>query len=145
MTTWPLVHENDDGIRPAGKPDECFYCQQKVGQPHGPDCVCVKKLVELKVEARLDDGTTFTGLWQHEVPHFWGVAQIEFHKNESSWCANTLTLEEHKGSVIWDDDKNHWPALHANKEPDCLCGKPSFTFVRVVDPLPRRDLTNVKK
>jgi len=79
------VHENDDGIRPAGKPDECFYCGQTVGQPHGPACVCVKKLVEMKIEAQLD-GVTFSGLWQCEVPYFWDCDMAEFHKNESSWC-----------------------------------------------------------
>ena len=25
---WPTVHEKDDGIRPAGRPDQCFYCKQ---------------------------------------------------------------------------------------------------------------------
>lgn len=24
--SWPLVLENDDGIRPAGDSDRCFYC-----------------------------------------------------------------------------------------------------------------------
>jgi hypothetical protein len=39
MDNWPLVAPNDDGIRPAGPRDACFYCRQKVGQPHKPDCV----------------------------------------------------------------------------------------------------------
>ncbi len=38
MTKFPLVDKNDDGIRPAGKPDQCFYCQQKVGSEHKKDC-----------------------------------------------------------------------------------------------------------
>ena len=50
-----------------------------------PACVCVKKLVEMKIEAQLD-GVTFSGLWQCEVPYFWDCDMAEFHKNESSWC-----------------------------------------------------------
>ena len=30
---WPLVDKNDDGIRPAGRQDACFYCGQRVGLP----------------------------------------------------------------------------------------------------------------
>lgn len=28
----PIVKKDDTGIRPAGKPDECFYCHSKVGE-----------------------------------------------------------------------------------------------------------------
>jgi hypothetical protein len=39
----PLVLPNDDGIRPAGNSDECFYCNQKIGTSHKEDCVCLQK------------------------------------------------------------------------------------------------------
>ena len=29
LASCPLVDPKDDGIRPAGKPDECFYCNRK--------------------------------------------------------------------------------------------------------------------
>ena len=44
----PLVHPQDDGIRSAGLPDECFYCKQKIGSPHLENCVAVKKKVRLR-------------------------------------------------------------------------------------------------
>jgi hypothetical protein len=51
-----LVHPQDDGIRPAGLPDECFYCNQKIGTPHLEGCVAVKKKVRLRflVETEVD-------------------------------------------------------------------------------------------
>lgn len=71
----PSVLTNDDGIRPAGEPDECFYCHQKVGTPHREECVCVNKKV--KVRAMIE--------YEVEVPFFWSKEDIEFHRNESSW------------------------------------------------------------
>ena len=144
--TWPLVHENDDGIRPAGKPDECFYCLQKVGQPHKLDCVCVKKLVEFKVDVHVSDGVKFAGLWQHEEPHNWDDRAMEFYKNESSWCANNFMDEENKGSVVWEGGEDRWPTLKAMHDDTscCLCEALSFTLVRVVDPEPRRALREEK-
>lgn len=52
MSYWPLVDPNDDGIRPAGKPDECFYCNSKVGEEHGRQCCIVTKLVRLEYTFR---------------------------------------------------------------------------------------------
>lgn len=81
----PLVLVNDDGIRPAGRPDECLYCHQKVGQPHLYDCVILSKKVKIK----------YTFDIEIEVPYSWGIDEIEFHRNESSWCA-TNAIEELK-------------------------------------------------
>lgn len=47
-------HPNDDGIRPAGPPDVCFYCNQKVGFPHIQTCVAVKKTVRLRFLVEVD-------------------------------------------------------------------------------------------
>lgn len=76
----PFVTEDDDGIRPAGKPDECFYCKQKVGERHKSDCATVVKKVLLKVTVILEE----------EVPYHWGEEMINFRYNESSWCADNL-------------------------------------------------------
>lgn len=76
--TFPLVAPNDNGIRPAGKPDECFYCRSKVGVPHKPDCVSVTKKVWVRYSFQLEI----------EVPHSWTEDDLEFHHNEGSWCAN---------------------------------------------------------
>jgi hypothetical protein len=84
---WPLVAINDDGIRPAGEPDECFYCHQKVGQPHGRDCVIVTKrvLVRYVVEVVIN------------VPHSWTAEEIiDFENHEG----DSYNLEPINGSEI---------------------------------------------
>lgn len=79
----PLVIDDDDGIRPAGKPDVCFYCHRKVGEEHKKDCVCLYRKVKVK----------YTYEIEIEVPHFWGKHEIEFHRNESSSCADNTINE----------------------------------------------------
>lgn len=76
----PFVAPDDDGIRPAGKPDECFYCKQKVGDRHLWKCVAVDKKVLVKFELTLEDN----------VPVSWDREQIEFHYNKSSWCGSNI-------------------------------------------------------
>jgi hypothetical protein len=136
---WPRVHKYDDGIRPAGRPDVCFYCGQKVGQLHARDCNVILKLVELKITARLPDGRVFLGSWTLEEPHFWKPENSELHRNESSWCCSNLLREHNRFGVTWDDAAA-WDALEALYESgDCLCGGVlRFAFVRVVDPTPRQ-------
>lgn len=77
--TFPLVLLNDNGIRLAGKPDECFYCHSKVGEPHKRDCVVIRKRVKMRfiVEIETDE------------PHSWTKDDIEFHYNNSS-CARII-------------------------------------------------------
>jgi hypothetical protein len=79
----PLVLSNDDGIRPAGKPDECFYCKQKVGQPHKSDCVILSRKVKVRYSFEIEI----------EVPWEWDAETIRFHRNDSSWCANNAIRE----------------------------------------------------
>ena|SRR3990167_11380248 len=78
----PFVTPDDDGIRPAGNPDECFYCRQKVGSQHKFDCVTVTRNVLIRVSFTIPV----------EVPRSWSSEQIEFKYNsEGSFCAdNTL-------------------------------------------------------
>src|SRR3954465_9706799 len=76
---WPLVAPDDPGLRPtAGKPDECFYCNRKIGSPHGPSCVVVKKRVKVRYTFELEI----------DVPHDWSGDSVERHHNDSSWCAD---------------------------------------------------------
>jgi len=79
----PKVLINDDGIRPAGKPDECFYCRQKIGANHNHDCVAVHKMV--KVRAVIE--------YEVEVPASWDKESIEFQRNEGSWCSDNMINE----------------------------------------------------
>jgi hypothetical protein len=81
---WPKVLPDDDGIRPAGEPDRCLYCGARIGEPHGRDCVVVTKLVRYAV---LMDGQK-VGVYRRYDPHSWDTQQMEFHKNEGSWCTD---------------------------------------------------------
>ena len=131
--SWPMVAENDDGIRSEGR---CFYCRACVGFPHGMRCVRVKKRVEMRVRAVLSSGI-FTGLWQFDEPHYWGREETEFHKNESSWCAGNIVDERDTGTVTWDTG-DPWSELASiHDAAGCLCSVLSFEFARVVDDTPR--------
>lgn len=136
---WPIVKADDPGIRPAGKPDECFYCLHKVGDEHARDCVIITKRVEHEVTLTWSDGSKTTGTWQFDEPYFWDVYGSEFHKNESSWCANNL--ERYLDSTSFDEAvktrfKDH--CSYGNETPcACMLLSPTFKFVRIVDPTPR--------
>lgn len=110
----PLVLENDDGIRPAGEPDECFYCHQKIGEPHLESCVCVTKRV-IGIAAICVDVS---------VPYSWDKKDIEFHRNESSYCA---------GNLLSDIDTAH----EALGEENCPCSSVYFEYLRDSDVTPR--------
>lgn len=87
----PLVTQDDDGIRPAGKPDECFYCHQKIGQPHKWECVTITRSVEIDITFRLP----------FDVPVSWGKEQIEFHwSGQGSNCmSNIIPMMEELGCL----------------------------------------------
>ncbi len=124
---WPVVVQDDDGIRPAGDPGRCFYCNSGVGELHGARCVCVEKLVSYNVlSSRVKVGT-----FQRMEPHFWSSYDCEFHKNESSWCSDNAL-----GGIQWLDT----PFARKVREfvgslPDdqCSCATLEFRFMDVVD------------
>jgi hypothetical protein len=74
---WPV---EKFGIRPAGKPDECFYCRQKSGDQHAPECVIRERTVLVDVIIQM----------VMTVPEKWTPDTIEFSLNESSSCANNM-------------------------------------------------------
>jgi hypothetical protein len=142
---WPLVAPNDDGIRPAGRPNECFYCRQRVGKPHARDCVCIKKRVELKVTATLPDGEVLTGFWQLDEPHHADAGNIEYHKNKSSWCASNFVRarEAYLGATVTWDCPDSEAKLQAFSDAQdtkdlCICNYIEFRYVRIIDATPRR-------
>ena len=94
----------DDGIRPAGDKNHCFYCGEEKGSQHKNDCVirCRTIIMEMKINIPMD------------VPEFWDIEQCEFHKNKGSWCANNIL------SYLEELIKNH----------GCLCSLTEFTFIR---------------
>jgi hypothetical protein len=66
--------------RPAGRPDECFYCNVKLGQEHRKGCVVRVRTVMVEIKATMI----------MDVPEDWEESMVEFHMNESSSCADNL-------------------------------------------------------
>lgn len=96
----PIVKKNDYGIRPAGEPDECFYCGSKVGEPHKFNCAVVCKMTKLR--ATID--------FEYPIPISWNKERIDFHYNLGTWCSNNIV----------DVLKEYIEYIGENDE-DCLC------------------------
>lgn len=137
---FPIVLINDDGIRPAGRADECFYCHRKVGQEHAHNCVCIVKTVLMGVTANLGNRTV-QGTWTTIVPHDWDKRMIEFHRNEGTWCGGNFLNEEDRGTVTWshNDQQEVWSDLkRLEAGGSCLCGELRFEYIRTTDDTPQR-------
>lgn len=119
-----VVTADDDGIRPAGPPDACFYCRRKVGERHAFDCVTVTVPRVYRVVLDGED----IGSWATEDPASWDRDMREFHKNESSWCVGNivddgLRLDEGR-SLPADDEQclcNSVTLEPADGEPEYVC------------------------
>lgn len=122
---WPNVLPDDDGLRPAGSPDRCFYCDSRVGGPHEDTCVTVTALVRYKI---LYEGRV-VGKWIREDPWSWGAYECEFHKNDSSWCANNAV-----GEIEWNDPQVEKIVKDVHSEGKaCVCSLLTFEFDGVED------------
>jgi len=88
--------------------DRCFYCRQLIGGKHKADCVLVRRKVTVRLIMEYDV----------VVPAHWTPDNVEFHRNESSWCADNLVDEL---AALVDNG----PAGEG-----CLCGRAKFAFVR---------------
>lgn len=82
----------------------CFYCRQRVGKEHKPDCVLIVKKVRVRMTVEYDV----------TVPADWDADMVEFHRNDSSWCKDNA-IEE----------------LRALAESDagCLCQHTEFEYI----------------
>lgn len=89
--------------RPASDKDECFYCNQPIGSPHKFDCVLIHK--KARVRMTVD--------YEVEVPNHWGRHDIEFHRNEGTWCADNALRE--LGDVA--------------RQVGCLCAVTTFEYL----------------
>ena len=108
---WPKVTVGGPGTRQD--PEQCLYCKQVAGQPHGRECVVVEKRAKVRYSFELEIG----------VPHSWGQHEIEFHRNDGSWCADNALTELHR---------------LANQQ-GCLCNNFHCEFLEVVDDTPRQN------
>jgi len=104
VMTWRVAQE---GIRPAGKPDRCFYCNEPLGAVHLPSCVIRQRTVVIKATIEL----TVT------VPEHWDVSMINFHRNDSTSCSDNFV------------DELQARAQHSEKA-SCICAQSSFEYLR---------------
>ena len=134
--SWPVVLPDDYGIRPAGKPNQCFYCWQWVGEPHNKDCVCITKIMEYDIAANLPDGRTFLGKWRNDEPHFWGNDEMNWQRNGSAWCASNAK------DIVWDDPlaelaiETYLETIGDMDGMACTCHVLSFKVSRLIDGRP---------
>ncbi len=134
VTEWPTVLPNDEGIRPAGKQDRCFYCHNKIGELHGIECVTVEKKVKYEVylQERPENNSPekLVGHFTRNDPFFWSSYDCDFHKNESSWCASNAVDD-----IEWIDPKFE-EELAANVKKfgyNCECSFLRFEYDETVD------------
>ena len=92
-------------VRPAGKLDECFYCNEKLGDEHKLDCVIRRKTVVIDITIRMvrpfaDDMDKDT---------------IEFYLNDSRFCIDNILIGELE---------------NLSEQMGCLCAVTESKFVR---------------
>lgn len=92
-------------MRPALSEQVCFYCRQPIGSTHAENCVLVVKTVTVKMEVE----------YEVEVPAHWDAKDVEFHRNDSSWCMSNALRE----------------LLKIND--GCHCARTKFTFIAAGD------------
>lgn len=116
---WPLVVENDTGLRKQ-RPGECFYCNQKIGQEHKRDCVRIDRLVKIRLSFEMTI----------QEAYCFDRDNIEFKYNgEGSHCSDNWAREVIKAFREY------------KKEKGCSCGFFKVEDVGVVDDTPIRDVT----
>ena len=93
-------------MRPASSKKECFYCHENIGDFHTDSCVLIRKKVLV--------AATIT--YEVSMPKDWGGEEIEFQRNDGSWCAANIIgeLEE------------------LEKSGDCLCGRTEYKYLKDV-------------
>lgn len=100
-TDWTV---GEYGIRPAGDPDKCFYCQEPLGGQHKEDCPirCRTVVVEMTMN------------FVFEEPEFNDEEKINFRYNQGTWCASNIIDEIER----------------IEKDNGCLCRFTKFRYVR---------------
>jgi hypothetical protein len=99
-----IVTLDDTRSAGAGTPDKCFYCPSAIGTEHAAGCVIRQRSVVVDLTIR----------YVVRVPEHWTKDDIEFHRNEGTWCTDNA-LEELKKYC---------------GENGCLCAYSKTTVVR---------------
>ena len=109
----------DDGIRPAGKQDECFYCNSKIGEKHQSDCHMISKRVLVKIAYEIE--IVIPAKWSKEdVNHYYnekytnnGIGLIEEHIDKSKKETGTENLNM---KIDFIKDVSTSPFVQQNKK-----------------------------
>jgi hypothetical protein len=94
---WPVVRTTPNFI------SGCMYCHALKGEQHKLDCVARRRTVVVKATIE----------YIVEVPESWNQHDIEFHRNDSSWCTNNMVKELDE--------------LCLN---NCICHRTEFSYIR---------------
>lgn len=102
------LSSTDTGERELTGPGVCFYCREKI-EAHKPDCVTLGRSVVICAVVE----------YIVRVPRSWTPEEIEFQRNESSWCADAdlIRIGEKLSSL-------ELPSAH------CACNVSTFQYVR---------------
>src|SRR5215813_8134156 len=95
----------ENGPRPTGLPDKCFYCGRSTGQDHEESCACRQRTVILRFSVEI---LTVVGAGDAYTSQF-----ITERFNNSTWCKS-----------------NALPLIERASEDDCLCGIASCVYER---------------
>ncbi len=96
-------------VRPAGKPDKCFYCNEKLGDEHKLDCVIRRKTVVIDITIRM----------VRPVVDDMDKETIEFYLNDSGFCIDNILIGELED---------------LSERMGCLCAVSESRFVREATP-----------
>lgn len=103
------VQPDDDGIRPAGPDDACYYCGTEIGGQHDEKCPILRRVVVLEATITVALPVTLDA-----TPE-----SIEFHWNNGTRCASNLVDELTRMTSVDDDGATM-----------CLCDATRFRYVR---------------
>jgi len=96
-----------DSMRPASEKKQCFYCHEKIGCFHKQDCTLVRKKVRIRM----------TIDYEVEVPYHYGKNDIEYDRNDGTWCSDNAMSEINK---LWAEKESN---------DDCMCNQTEFEYL----------------
>jgi hypothetical protein len=108
----------DNGPRPAGKPNECFYCHRKIGQQHANDCPCRHRTIV--VEARIRYVTVTS---EYVTPESFN-ARHDCSDGAGTWCGDNVFKDMERCGLNSDAPEG---------EP-CACDSVKVLYIREASP-----------
>ena len=102
----------DHGVRPNGPPDECFYCQAKVGTEHVTGCVIRSRTVVAKATIEI----------VMSIPEDWTAEDFYSRHTDGTYCLNNLA------------DTFSEMVERLNAAGACACDMAQLDYVREAEP-----------